>query len=205
MPSSARPLPSRLPRTRALDERALDHLRFIRETMESAASFTAVPGRGGVAVGLTALGTAVVAARLSTAEAWLATWMAEAGLAFLVGGWAMSRKARRVGVEVLSRPARKVALGQAPPLLAGALFTPVFYRAGLSHFIPGMWLLLYGAGFVTGGASSVRAVPVLGTCFMVLGAVALSAPAPWGNWFMGMGFGGLQIIFGLVIARRYGG
>lgn len=205
MLSPIRSVRSRLVRTRALDEYALDNLRFIRETMESAASFTAVPGWGGVAVGVTALAAAVVAARLARFEVWLAAWIVEAVLAFLIGGWATVRKARRVGVPILSRPARKFALGLAPPMFAGALLTVAFYRAGLGHFIPGMWLLLYGAGFVTGGASSVRAVPVMGVCFMVLGAAALFSPASWGNWFMGSGFGGLQIIFGLVIARRYGG
>src|SRR5712692_10333403 len=145
---SLRPLRSRLRRTRPLDDYALDHLRFIRATMESAASFTAVPGWGGVAVGFTALGTALLAARLSSFEAWLAAWMGEAALAFLIGGWAVRRKARRVRVPVLSRPARKFALGLAPPMFAGALLTLVLYRAGMGRLIPGMWLLLYGAGFV---------------------------------------------------------
>jgi hypothetical protein len=39
---------------------------------------------------------------------------------------------------------------------------------------------------------------------MVTGAVAVIVPA-WGNWLMGMGFGGLEIGFGVYIARRHGG
>ncbi len=201
----ARSLRSQARPSRALHDHALDNLRFIRETMEGARSFTAVPGWGGVAVGVTALATAIVAARLPGFDAWLAAWVAEAFLALGLGGWAMSRKARREGVEMLSRPARKFALGLAPPLIAGALLTVVFIRAGLVGYLPALWLLLYGAGFVTGGAFSVRAVPVMGTCFMLLGAAALFSPLAWGNLFMAAGFGGLQIIFGLIIARRYGG
>jgi hypothetical protein len=206
--TSAGPLRAPLaepPEPAALEKRAMDNLQFIRETMEGAASFTAVPGWGGVAVGVTALVAASVAARTPNFDGWLATWCAEAILALLVGGWAMRRKADRVDVSILSRPGRKFALGLTPPLAAGALLTFVLYHARLGGSIPGMWLLLYGTGFVTGGAFSVRTVPLMGLCFMLAGAVALFSPASWGNWFLAAGFGGLHIIFGIMIARRYGG
>jgi hypothetical protein len=189
----------------ALHARAMDNLRYIRETMECAASFTAVPGWGGVLMGLTALLAALGAWRQSTAERWLAIWVGEAIIAFLIGGWAMNRKARAVKISLLSAPGRKFALSLCPPMLAGGLLTVVLYRAGLVNVLPGMWLLLYGTGIVTGGAFSVKVVPVMGLCFMLIGAVALFGPPSWGNWFMAAGFGGLQIIFGMIIARRYGG
>lgn len=203
--AAPRPIRSAVAAPTPLHQRALDDLEFIRETMAVAASFTAVPGWGGVAVGVTALVAAAVASRLASVEAWLATWVVEAALALAVGGWAMSRKAHRVGVPLLSGPGRKFALGLAPPLMAGALLTVVFYRAGLVSFLPGLWLLLYGTGFLTGGAFSVKPVPVMGVCFMLLGAAALFCPAAWGNWFMVAGFGGLHVVFGSMIARRYGG
>jgi hypothetical protein len=189
----------------ALHDRAMDNLRYIRETMERASSFTAVPGWGQVAIGASALAATYLAARQPTARGWLGTWVAEAIISLLIAGWLMDRKARAQGTPLLSVPGRKVAFSLSPPMIVGALLTVVLFRAGLSTAIPGMWLLLYGTGVVTGGMFSVSVVPVMGICFMVMGAAALFAPAVWGNWFMAAGFGGLHIIFGTIIARKYGG
>jgi hypothetical protein len=189
----------------ALHTRAMDNLRFIRETMERASSFTAVPGWGGVVMGISALCAAYVASQQTTVKAWMLTWMVEGLLAFVIGGWAMDRKARAAELPLLSGPGRKFALGLAPPIFVGALLTIVLYRANSASVIPGMWLLLYGTGVVTGGMFSVGIVPILGLCFMTLGAVALFCPAAWGTAFMALGFGVLHIVFGLVIARKHGG
>src|SRR5712692_3244481 len=189
----------------ALHDRAMDNLRYIRETMERASSFTAVPGWGQVAIGVTALVATYVAAHQSTPRGWLGTWLAEAIISLLIAGWLMDRKARAAGTPLLSGPGRKVALSLSPPMIVGALLTLVMFRSGLAGAIPGMWLLLYGTGVVTGCMYSVSVVPVMGVCFMLLGAVGLFAPASLGNWLMAAGFGGLHIIFGSIIARRYGG
>jgi hypothetical protein len=96
-------------------------------------------------------------------------------------------------------------LSFSPPLIVGALLTVGLYETGAFRLIPGAWLLLYGTGVVTGGAFSVKIVPVMGLCFIGLGAVALFSSFAFGNWFMAAGFGGLQIAFGAMIARRFGG
>jgi hypothetical protein len=172
--------------------------------MERAGSFTAVPGWGGLAIGLSALVAAGIAWRLNT-EPWLFTWLAEGVFAIALGALAMKRKADAAQVPLLSAPARRFVLSFAPPLIVGALLTIVLYRAELAGAIPGTWLLLYGTGVVTGGAFSVRVVPVMGLCFMFIGAVALFCPLSWGTAFLAVGFGGLHLIFGLIIAWKYGG
>jgi hypothetical protein len=189
----------------ALHAHAIDNLRYIRETMESAAAFTAVPGWGGVAMGLSALMAATIAMRATSTEIWLLVWVVDALLAFSVGGWAMARKARGAGVRVSRGAGRRFLLGLGPPLLAAVVLTAVLYRAGSIEAIPGMWLLLYGTGVLTGGMFSVRTVLVMGGAFVALGIVAFLAPFSWADALMAVGFGLLHIVFGLIIARRYGG
>jgi len=191
--------------TPALHERAMDNLRYIRETMERASAFTGVSGWGQVVIGMTALFAALVAARQTVFPAWLVVWVGEAVVALLIAGWSMDRKARAVQMPLLAGPGRKAAFSLSPPFFVGGLLTVVLYRAGLTNAIPGVWLLLYGTGVVTGGMFSVSIVPIMGLCFMALGAATLFTPASYANWFLAAGFGGLHIIFGLIIARRYGG
>jgi hypothetical protein len=188
-----------------LHDRALDNLRYIRQTMERAGSFTAVPGWGQVAVGGTALAAAVLASRASGPDLWLAVWLGEAVVAIALGGWALVRKAYAVNDPILSGPGRRFGLSLLPPMAVGGLLTIALYRAGLATALPGTWLLLYGTAIVTSGAFSVRVVPLMGVCFMLAGVAALFGPAAWGNWCMAAGFGGLHIVFGTVIARRHGG
>ena len=190
---------------RRLDSHAENNLRFIRATMERAASFTAVPGWGGVAMGITALAAAAVSLRARNPGEWLAVWLAEACLAIAIGLWTMARKARRTNTDLFSGPARRFLLTLIPPLVAAALLTLAFERAGLVSLLPGVWLLLFGTAIVTGGAMSIRTVLVMGALFMLLGAAALFSPAGWGTAYLAAGFGGLQIGFGIAIARRHGG
>jgi hypothetical protein len=189
----------------ALDDHARDNLRFIRETMERAGSFTAVPGWGGIAMGITALGAATIASFQESSLAWLVTWMIEATVAIAIASWTTFTKARQSGASLFSGPGRRFVYSFAPPILVGAVLTIVMVRQGLVSTIAGMWLLLYGTAVVTGGAFSIRIVPLMGLCFMVLGAVALFSPSSWSNILLAVGFGGFHIIFGGVIARSYGG
>ena len=182
-----------------------DDLRFIRDTMERSSAFTAVSGWGHILLGVTAVAAALIAARQTSSFAWLKVWLAEGLVAVAIGLLSCTWKANRRGLPLFSGPARKVALGLAPPLVAGAFLTFLLFRAGLQSALPATWLLLYGAGIMTGGAFSVAIVPVMGLCFMLLGGLAVLAPAAWGNAFLAAGFGGLHIIFGFLIARRHGG
>jgi hypothetical protein len=188
-----------------MGDRAMDNLRFIRRTIERGAAFTGVPGWGGVGMGLSALAAAGLAARQSEPGPWLTVWLAEAAVATAIGVVAIQRKARRAEMPLFSGTGRKVLLSFLPPALAGLALTGALARAGSFGLLPATWLLLYGAAVITAGTYSVRAVPLMGLCFMALGSAALVVPSSWGDVLMAVGFGGLHIVFGTIIARRHGG
>ena len=145
-----------------------------------------------------------MAAQQQSTLNWLVVWLGEAMVALTIGGWTMLRKARAVNDSLLTGPGRRFGLSFLPPLMVGGLLTVALYFGGARALIPAVWLLLYGTGVITGGAFSVPIVPVMGLGFLALGTVALFAPG-LGNWLLAAGFGGLHIVFGFWIARRYGG
>jgi hypothetical protein len=189
----------------SLQAHALDNLRFIRETMARAGSFTAVSGWGQVTVGLVALATAFLASRAPTPEVACRCWLGAAGVSLVVAACAIALKARATRTPLFSAPATKFASCFAPPLLAGAILTIVLYRAALFDSLPGVWLLLFGVAVMTGGAFSVRVVPIMGICFMALSVIAFAAPASLGNLLLAAGFGVVHVVFGIIIAVKYGG
>jgi len=188
-----------------LGHRAIDNLQFIRETMERSTAFTAVPGYGGILMGV----TACVAAYIANLQVYLvdslATWLVEACLAFAIGLLAMWQKSKIAGQSLISAPAKKFAMGFVPPLVAGVIAVLGLWKYGHYYEMAPICMLAYGAAVASGGAFSVRVIPVMGWCFMALGAIAFLLPTNYSNLMMALSFGGLHIIFGAIIAKRYGG
>lgn len=188
-----------------LPDRAMENLQFIRQTMERATAYTGISGTGLIIVGFTALMAAWVASRQEMVAHWIFVWMAEAVVAIGISSFLMFKKSNRLQLPIWTETARRFVLSFTPPMLAGALLTTVFYQHGFTDLIPGIWLLLYGTSVIAGGTYSVQIVPVMGLCFMLLGVFALLGPVTWGQALLAGGFGGLHVLFGLWIARKYGG
>jgi hypothetical protein len=189
----------------SLGDQAAENLQFIRHAMERSATFTAVPGWGGVAMGVVGLTAAGVAAVQPSPERWIAVWLAAGAIAFVVGLVAMRRKATRIGAPLAGAPGRRFALSLAAPLVAGAALTLGLWFQGAWSLMPAAWLLLYGTGVLTGGTFSVTPLRALGLSFMALGVAAIVTPPSWGNFWLAIGFGGLHLAFGWYIARHHGG
>jgi hypothetical protein len=203
--ANVRPIRSKSPEPIALHAQAMDNLSFIRNTMENAGAFTAVPGIGGILMGATALLAAFSAHLSRSPAAWLAIWTGEGCLAFAIGLAFSYRKAQRSGTVLLSRPFRRFVLAMAPSVVVGTILTFVLYEQSGIRLLPSVWLLLYGAGVASSGAFSVRVVPLMGISFLIVGSVAAFGSPAWADALLALGFGGLHILFGIVIARKYGG
>jgi hypothetical protein len=189
---------------RSIGEQAEENLRFIRRTMERSSTFTAVPGLGGAGMGMVGVAAAMLAANQGSRERWLGVWLAAAVVALSIGLAGVWRKAARLDAPLGGLVARRFAVSLAAPIASGAALTWGAWTYGNWELIPAVWLLLYGTGVLAAGAFSVAPVRLVGAAFMALGVAALAAPA-WGNLWLGLGFGGLQIAFGLYIARKHGG
>jgi hypothetical protein len=189
----------------ALNERAMESLEFIRTTMARSAPFTAVSGRGGIAMGQLAIVAAALAGSTASNEQWLTVWIASAAVAIPVGFALMRAKARRYDLALWSAAGRRFAQGFAPAIVAGAVLTFALVRADAIDLVPATWLLMYGAGVLAGSSASVPVLAWLGALFMVLGTGSLFTPTAWRDLWLGAGFGVLQMAFGAYIARNHGG
>lgn len=188
-----------------ISDRAIDNLKYIRETMERSTSFTAVPGYGGMLMGVTAVAAAYIANGQIYLRDSLITWIVEAFLAFAIGFFAMWQKSKIAGMPLISTPAKKFAFSFLPPLVCGIVITLGLWRNEYYNIMPPVFMLCYGAAVVCGGSFSVRVVPIMGWCFIAMGAAAFVVPTDYGNLMMAASFGLLHIVFGAIIARRYGG
>jgi len=188
-----------------LHAHAEDDLRFIRSAMERASAFTSISGWGLFAIGITALIVAPIARAQTNADRWVTLWLGEAVVAMAIGVWSAAVKSRRLGVPLFGTTGQRFMLAFATPAAAGIALTAALVQAQALTLLPGMWLLLYGAAVAGGGAFSVRMVPVMGAAFMAIGAAALFTPAASGDLWLGIGFGLVHVVFGVLIARRHGG
>ena len=183
-----------------LDSHAAATLRYIRASMESASAL-AVPGSTGIASGIVGLLAAIISSVPALQQHWLIIWLVGAVIAAAVGGALLLRQPSLSALTIGGAPIRRFAIGLLPSLFAGAVMTFVLWTSGMSRFIPGTWLLLYGCGLVAASVATARSIGILGGSFVVAGLLALMLPQNWQIPMLGAGFGGLHIVFGYLTRR----
>ncbi len=85
------------------------------------------------------------------------------------------------------------------------ILTFVLISSHLTALIPGTWLVLYGCGVMAASVVSLPLIGTMGACFMVLGTLAFMLPVNMANLLLGTGFGGLHLIFGVLLGRHHRG
>jgi hypothetical protein len=188
-----------------IDSGALENLRYIRSTIEAAHTFTTVPGRGCIAMGITALLAVGLESIPALAPHWLGVWVGAAIVACCSALWCMEQKARAQGLSLRRAVARRFFMTLAPAFLSGAILTAVLAGEVSREVVTGMWLLLYGAGLAACGQFSVPAVVTAGIAFMGLGTATLWLPPGSAHIVLALGFGGIHLALGTTIVRHHGG
>jgi hypothetical protein len=183
-----------------LDSHAVAMLRHIRASMDAAVSL-AVPGSAVIAAGVVGLLAAATSSIPSLQAHWLAIWLFAAVIAASLGGALMTRQISLRGLAIADAPIRKFAIGFLPSLFAGAILTAALGFQGNLHIIPAMWLLLYGCALMAASAVTVRTIGFLGASFALLGVITFVLPASLHVLMLGLGFGGLHILFGFLLGR----
>ncbi len=184
-----------------IDSHAVATLRYIRASMDAAAS-VAVPGSAGLAMGSIGVLATVISSTPGLREYWLGVWLMAAAIGGGVGFALMTRPASLRGLSLYGTPLRKFALGLFPALLGGAVMTAVHWFNGNTHAIPGTWLLFYGCALISASVSATRMIALMGASFVLVGLVALLGPDRLQMLLLGAGFGGLHMLFGVLIGRK---
>jgi hypothetical protein len=188
-----------------IDSGAVENLRYIRSTIEAVHTFTTVPGKGCVAMGLAAL-VAVALERIpALAPHWLAIWVGAAVVAAVTALWFMEQKARKQGLSLRRAVARRFFMTLAPAFIAGAILTAALASRVDREIVTGMWLMLYGAGLCACGVFAIDAVLTAGAAFLALGAATLWLPLGSAHVVLALGFGGIHLALGITIMRHHGG
>ncbi len=159
----------------------------------------------GFMMGVIGVVASIIASLPRWAHLWLQIWLVAAAVALVVGGAMMAREAAQSGHARYLGPVRKFLLCLCPALLAGAALTFVLWRSAATNIIPGVWLLLYGCAVLSAStvtiARTMRLICCMGALFMVFGVLAFAAPGQFHTLILGMGFGGLHTIFGILIGQ----
>jgi hypothetical protein len=187
-----------------IETRALGTLAYIRRSIDSSASM-AVPGMAGVVMGGIGIAAAICASITRWAAHWMEIWICAAAFAFVVGGALMAREAAQSGHARYLGPVRKFMLCLGPALFAGAVLSAVLWHDRMEGLLPGTWLLLYGCAVLSAStvtvAATMRLLCIMGALFVALGSVAFALPPGPHTSMLGLGFGVLHIVFGLLLGR----
>jgi hypothetical protein len=187
--------------TVALDSHALGTLQYIRASID-AAGLLAVPGSAGIAMGAVGILAALLVSLKSLAAHWLEIWLLAGFVAIAFGTILMAHQVISRGTALYRGPLRRFLMCLCPPLLVGAVLTWQLWLHAAVGMIPGVWLLLYGCAVMAASTLTRRALAVMGALLAVLGVIALQAPANYQNAVLGVGFGGLHLLFGILIGGR---
>lgn len=195
-------------------EESLETLKDIKRMMERSSRFISLSGLSGISAGVCALAGAYMAVgwfsaysrggmdahALKTRLLFLAMGILAAAL--LTSSFFTWRKARKLGLPIWDRTARKVLINMAIPLVAGGFFVLGLYSRSDWELIAPSCLVFYGLALVNTSKYTLNDIRTLGILEILLGCINLYI-ASWNLLCWALGFGVLHIIYGLIMWWKY--
>jgi len=200
-------------------EKYLNDLKEIKDMMSRSSRFISLSGLSGIFVGIIALAGAWAAWQsvyknldlngygqtlLSNENLTQLLVIAAATLVLSLafGIYFTTREAKKQHQRIWDQQTRRLLVNLVIPLITGGILCLMLLFDGFAGLMPGLTLIFYGLALVQASQYTLNEIRSLGMLEIVLGLVAVYL-VPLGLLFWAIGFGILQIVYGIVIPLKY--
>jgi hypothetical protein len=197
----------------------IEDLRSIKDIMSRSAQLISLSGLSGVSTGITALAGLFIAYQtvfkdhdylnyhpiaLTPAHLNLLLLIAIGTLFLSIAGaiFFTNRKTIMQQQSLWDIQTKRLLINLAIPLVTGGLLCLMLLHQGFVGMLPSMTLIFYGLSLVNGSKYTLPEIRNLGLLEILLGLLAFQFIG-YGLVFWALGFGIVQIIYGLIIQRKY--
>lgn len=200
-------------------QKYIDDLKEIKDTMDRATRFISLSGLSGVSTGITALTGAFLAYQavfknddyliynavdISSKNLWylLLISMGTLILSVACAIFFTNRKTKKQNQGVWNVQVKRLLINLSIPLITGGLLCLMLLLKGFVGFLFPLTLIFYGLALVNGSKYTLTEIRNLGLIQILLGLIAFQF-INYGLVFWALGFGVFQIIYGLIVQKKY--
>lgn len=202
-----------------ITDKYIQDLKEIRETMNRATRFISLSGLSGVSTGIIALVGALLSyvvifkdadylgynsVEISSSHLVYLLLIAIGTLSLSIGSALLftHRKTKKQNQKVWNTPAKMLIINLSIPLITGGLLCFLFLIKGFVGFLCPLTLIFYGLALLNGSKYTIPVIRNLGLLEILLGLMAFQF-INYGLLFWTLGFGVIQIIYGLIVQKKY--
>lgn len=202
-----------------MNNKYAEDLREIKAIMSRSSRFISLSGLSGVSTGIIALGGLYLAYQQIFSQRTLLTYRPQTltvsdhfelllialgtlALAIISALFFTNRQIRSSGHQSLDLVSRRLLVHLAIPLIAGGILCLILLSKGLIGLLPALTLLFYGLALINGSKYTFSEIRSLGIIEVVIGLAAM-------QWielsliFWAIGFGIVQIAYGIIIQQKH--
>ncbi len=202
-----------------MKEKYIEDLKEIKEIMNRSTRFISLSGLSGVSTGIIALTGAFIAHQsffksqdylvynavdINRDDMIHLLLMAFATLILSIGSaiFFTLRKTRQRNQSLFNQQSKELLINLLIPLITGGLLCLVLLLEGFVGLLPPLTLIFYGLALVNGSKYTLPEIRNLGLIEISIGLLAIQF-IQYGLVFWAFGFGLMQIIYGLIVQKKY--